>query len=98
MTFVDDRIDQSNNRRTSLSTIGFLVDQATKAEKDGSVFVAASTECWPDMELQEAIEVLTDLEFTALLLQQLTSLVCPLLIISTGNLISLLLLNQLPRG
>jgi len=29
------------------------------------VFVAASTECWPEMELQEAVEVLSDLEFTA---------------------------------
>ena len=29
------------------------------------MFVAASTECWPDMELQEAIEALSDLEFTA---------------------------------
>ena len=29
------------------------------------MFVAASTECWPEMELQEAIEALTDLEFTA---------------------------------
>ena len=35
-------------------------------EKDGSVFVSASTECWPEAELQEAIEVLTDLEFTAI--------------------------------
>ena len=29
------------------------------------MFVAASTECWPGMEFEEAIEVLTDLEFTA---------------------------------
>jgi sugar phosphate isomerase/epimerase len=29
------------------------------------VFVAASTECWPEMEFEEAIEVLTDLEFAA---------------------------------
>ncbi len=29
------------------------------------MFVAASTECWPEMEFKEAIEVLTDLEFTA---------------------------------
>jgi len=29
------------------------------------VFVAASTECWPELELNEAIEVLADLEFTA---------------------------------
>jgi len=29
------------------------------------VFVAASTECWPEMDLAEAIEVLTDFEFTA---------------------------------
>lgn len=29
------------------------------------MFVAASTECWPDKELQEAIELLQDLEFTA---------------------------------
>lgn len=29
------------------------------------MFVAASTECWPEMEFQEAIEVLSDLEFTA---------------------------------
>ena len=61
----EDRTDQSNNRRKALTTIGFLVDRAIEAEKDGSVFVAASTECWPDMELQEAIEVLSDLEFTA---------------------------------
>lgn len=30
------------------------------------MFVAASTECWPELELQEAIERLTDLEFTAI--------------------------------
>jgi hypothetical protein len=30
------------------------------------VFVAASTECWPEMELPEAIEVLQDLEFTTI--------------------------------
>ena len=30
------------------------------------MFVAASTECWPDSELQEAIEFLSDLEFTAI--------------------------------
>ncbi len=29
------------------------------------MFVAASTECWPEMELQESIEALSDLEFTA---------------------------------
>ena len=29
------------------------------------MFVSASTECWPEMELQESIEALTDLEFTA---------------------------------
>ncbi|TWT51265.1 hypothetical protein Pla22_40420 [Rubripirellula amarantea] len=29
------------------------------------MFVSASTECWPDLELTEAIEVLSDLEFTA---------------------------------
>lgn len=29
------------------------------------MFVAASTECWPELELREAIEVLADLEFTA---------------------------------
>ncbi len=29
------------------------------------MFVAASTECWPDKELQESIELLSDLEFTA---------------------------------
>ncbi len=29
------------------------------------MFVAASTECWPDLEFQESIEVLSDLEFTA---------------------------------
>lgn len=29
------------------------------------MFVAASTECWPGMELDEAIEVLIDLDFTA---------------------------------
>ncbi|TWU24444.1 Xylose isomerase-like TIM barrel [Novipirellula galeiformis] len=29
------------------------------------MIVAASTECWPDMEMREAIEVLQDLEFTA---------------------------------
>ncbi len=29
------------------------------------MIVAASTECWPEMELREAIEVLQDLEFTA---------------------------------
>ena len=29
------------------------------------MFVAASTECFPGMELQEAIEALQDLEFTA---------------------------------
>ena len=29
------------------------------------MFVAASTECWPEMEFIEAIEVLSDLEFTA---------------------------------
>lgn len=29
------------------------------------MFVAASTDCWPEMELQEAIEALEDLEFTA---------------------------------
>lgn len=34
-------------------------------EKDGSVFVSASTECWPEKELSEVIEVLTDLDFTA---------------------------------
>lgn len=34
--------------------------------KDGSVFVAASTDCWPDLELKEAIEILADLEFTAI--------------------------------
>jgi sugar phosphate isomerase/epimerase len=30
------------------------------------VFVAASTECWPDKELEEAIDLLADLEFTAI--------------------------------
>ncbi|MEM1068696.1 MAG: sugar phosphate isomerase/epimerase [Planctomycetota bacterium] len=30
------------------------------------MFVSASTECWPEAELEEAIEVLTDLEFTAI--------------------------------
>lgn len=30
------------------------------------MFVAASTECWPDMELQEAIEVLRDLDFATI--------------------------------
>ncbi|TWT87984.1 sugar phosphate isomerase/epimerase family protein [Stieleria varia] len=30
------------------------------------MFVAASTECWPQLELQEAIELLSDLEFTAI--------------------------------
>lgn len=30
------------------------------------MFVAASTECWPGLELQEAIERLEDLEFTAI--------------------------------
>jgi len=29
------------------------------------VFVSASTECWPEMEFQEIIEVLTDLDFSA---------------------------------
>jgi len=29
------------------------------------VFVSASTECWPEMELEGAIETLDDLEFTA---------------------------------
>lgn len=29
------------------------------------MFVSASTECWPELELQEAIEVLSDLEFAA---------------------------------
>ncbi|MFG0262611.1 MAG: sugar phosphate isomerase/epimerase family protein [Novipirellula sp. JB048] len=29
------------------------------------MIVAASTECWPEMEMREAIEVLQDLEFTA---------------------------------
>jgi sugar phosphate isomerase/epimerase len=29
------------------------------------VFVAASTECWPDLDFQESIEILSDLEFTA---------------------------------
>ncbi len=29
------------------------------------MLVAASTECWPEMELQESIEALSDLEFTA---------------------------------
>ena len=29
------------------------------------MFVSASTECWPEMEFQEAIEVLSDLEFSA---------------------------------
>lgn len=33
--------------------------------KDNGVFVSASTECWPDKELREAIEILIDLEFTA---------------------------------
>lgn len=30
------------------------------------MFVAASTECWPDLELEDAIEALSDLEFTAI--------------------------------
>ena len=30
------------------------------------MFVSASTECWPEAELEEVIEVLTDLEFTAI--------------------------------
>lgn len=29
------------------------------------MFVSASTECWPDLELMEAIEVLSDLDFVA---------------------------------
>ncbi|MFK8114228.1 MAG: sugar phosphate isomerase/epimerase family protein [Rubripirellula sp.] len=29
------------------------------------MFVSASTECWPGMELAEVIEILTDLDFTA---------------------------------
>ena len=29
------------------------------------MFVSASTECWPDLEMQDAIERLQDLEFTA---------------------------------
>lgn len=29
------------------------------------MFVAASTECWPEAELQEAVETLSDLDFTA---------------------------------
>ena len=29
------------------------------------MFVSASTECWPDLELSDAIEVLSDLDFTA---------------------------------
>ncbi|QDT06513.1 Xylose isomerase-like TIM barrel [Rubripirellula lacrimiformis] len=29
------------------------------------MFVSASTECWPEMELREAIEVLSDLDFAA---------------------------------
>jgi sugar phosphate isomerase/epimerase len=29
------------------------------------VFVSASTECWPELELLEAVEVLSDLEFVA---------------------------------
>ncbi len=29
------------------------------------MFVAASTECWPEKELQETIEILSDLEFTS---------------------------------
>ena len=33
--------------------------------KDYSVFVSASTECWPDLEMQDAIEILQDLDFTA---------------------------------
>jgi sugar phosphate isomerase/epimerase len=37
---------------------------ANERWKDESVFVSASTECWPEMEFQEAIEALTDLEFT----------------------------------
>ena len=35
-------------------------------ERDGSVFVAASTECWPEREFKEAIDLLADLEFTAI--------------------------------
>ncbi|MDG2221555.1 MAG: TIM barrel protein [Rubripirellula sp.] len=35
-------------------------------DKDGNVFVSASTECWPEAELEDVIEVLTDLEFTAI--------------------------------
>ena len=38
---------------------------ANERWKDESVFVSASTECWPEMEFQETIEALTDLEFTA---------------------------------
>ncbi|TWU60444.1 Xylose isomerase-like TIM barrel [Rubripirellula tenax] len=30
------------------------------------MFVAASTECWPGMELREVIEILSDLEFTSI--------------------------------
>ncbi len=43
----------------------FWPRQDIDSEKDPSVFVAASTECWPGMELEEAIEVLIDLDFTA---------------------------------
>lgn len=55
-----------NHLRTSPSTIGILVEWGTEAEKDESVFVAASTECWPGMELEEVIDVMSDLEFTAM--------------------------------
>lgn len=36
-----------------------------KLERIHRVFVAASTLCWPDLEFQAAIELLQDLEFTA---------------------------------
>ena len=43
----------------------WIIEQEANYKKDYEVIVSASTECWPDLELNDAIEVLSDLDFTA---------------------------------
>ena len=52
------------------------------------MFVAASTECWPDLEFPDAIEALSDLEFTAI----------EIAIHETGNLKPSQILEDADRG
>ncbi len=54
------------DRRALLGLPGFSDLSRSSGRSDSNVIVAASTECWPEQTLDQAIELLQDLEFPAL--------------------------------